>query len=65
MASDHFTLDKGAARGSVTLPSSEWPGMNWTDIKKNHETEFNPSGVVGRRREADTSVETLLGCTRL
>ena len=60
------TLDRGTECGSVVLPSSEtWQGMSWSDIKAQHEKDFNPNGMVGRRRDADTCVETSLGCINL
>ena len=60
------TLDEGELCGSVMLPTSEvWGGLGWKDIKKKHDDEFNPTGMLARKRAADSPADSLLGTNLL
>ena len=55
------TMDKGQLCGNTELPDSEvWKGQCWQDIVASHNAEFNKSGLVRNKREADISVEECL-----
>ena len=57
------TIQRGERCGKVVLPESEtWKGLAWKDIQKLHEDEFNPSGAVRNKRDAEVPVDQLLAC---
>ena len=55
------TVSKGKRCNKVVLPETEmWKGMSWPDILKKHNDEFNPSGTIRPKRDAEVTVQEFL-----
>ena len=58
------TIEVGQEVWEAALPESEvWKGLEWVDILKKHNDEFNPARIVRSKPGADSSVDELPVCS--